>query len=125
LDDREIFTTSSQITLDLSEVSLLKVRTNKSCQGMYMEKNNLINHAFFRPNPILYSLEVFVPVFNEMESNKEIPVVVYNSSGQRDISNSYKITDGRIVIDMSHLSSAVYIFHLIIVDKMILQDQVC
>ena len=112
LNNKEFVTNNNEITLDLDSNSntVLKVSTNKSCQGVYEETIILTEELVFYPNPVSNLLNILVTPISE--TDQEIPVSIYAVGGQQLFSNSYQLSNGKIEIDVSQLPKGVYVVSL-------------
>ena len=112
LNNKEFVTNNNEITLDLDSNSntVLKVSTNKSCQGVYEETIILMEELVFYPNPVSNLLNILVTPISE--TDQEIPVSIYAVGGQQLFSNSYQLSNGKIEIDVSQLPKGVYVVSL-------------
>lgn len=109
LNGFQFVTYKSEITLDLESIinNVIKVSTNKTCQGIYEETIVLLGEEIFYPNPASTSLNVFIAPISR--TIKNVPVSINSLTGQQVLSNIYPVYNGKITIDISNLPNGVYV----------------
>ena len=119
LNGNEFVTGSDEITLELdSKVNnVLKVSTDKICQGVYEEIIVMTGEEIFYPNPTTHTLNVFVAPI--LRNAKSASVLVNSINGLQLISNNYTVFNGTLAIDVSNLSKGVYFITVIVGDKIL------
>lgn len=109
LNEKEYTTSQSKITLELDDRinNVLKVSTDKWCQGIYEEIIILNGEEIFYPNPASNTLNVFVSPVSK--SAKVVDIKINNLNGQQLVSKKLTVLNGRIALDIGHLPKGVYI----------------
>ncbi len=99
-------TTDNNITLALKKgTNLLRVTTNKDCQGDYEEEFFIEREISVYPNPFTSQVKLYVGVNEEL-----INVTVYSILGEVVLSNMMNTTqNGEIVLELNKLQKGVYL----------------
>ncbi len=106
----QVFTTSNQeISLPLIKGNnLVKVSSDKSCQGIIERTFLTTNNISLYPNPIKNILNITT---GSMESNT-VKVDIHALDGRLVYSNQHKAEYGRVGIDLSKLNKGLYVLTL-------------
>ena len=109
LNNNEFVTTDSTITIQLESdmANVLKVSTNKICQGIYEETIILNGKDLFYPNPA--SNEFNILLGSMLDNKSEINVSVYSYLGRLVRFEKYLSTNKKITLDISNLSKGAYV----------------
>ncbi|WP_423998876.1 reprolysin-like metallopeptidase [Maribacter sp. IgM3_T14_3] len=108
LNDVEIQTTDSEMTLDLNEgVNLLKVSTNNSCQVSFEKTFYVSTELMIYPNP--FDSETTI-LFGSPIANFQLEI--YDYSGQLISSKSYNEGGAEMKVDLDYLQSGVYFIYV-------------
>ncbi|UOB16195.1 reprolysin-like metallopeptidase [Abyssalbus ytuae] len=103
----EIITQTSQsnIVVSLKEgVNLMKITTNKECQGLYEEEFFIFNNSVAYPNPFDSKI-----TFNTRYDNKLITLIIYTISGEKIYQGSLTTDQaGEASIDLNNLPEGIY-----------------
>ena len=109
LNGKEYVTGESKITLDLDARinNILKVSTDKDCQGIYENNIVLSGESVFYPNPVVSNLIISL---GSLVTNKESAhVTIISLVGAKVFSEKCNIVHGNIVIDVSNHVRGAYI----------------
>ncbi|MDO5987085.1 T9SS type A sorting domain-containing protein [Flavivirga amylovorans] len=107
-----IYTTSKpEIKLPLNnEKTLLQVKTNLDCQGIYEENIILGSDFTVYPNPVKNNtLNVLI---RNLDDLKPVELRLFDINGTLIYKNSKALNDGKLSIDFSGLSKGVYLFRI-------------
>ena len=103
-------TEESQITLPLDKVeNLLRVRTDKDCQGTYVETIFLSSKVLIYPNPVTSGVMNIYLGSNEFE---EVTVSLFNPSGSKVYQKGHSPNNGFVELNISDLAQGVYILNV-------------
>ncbi|GAB1855365.1 hypothetical protein MHTCC0001_01990 [Flavobacteriaceae bacterium MHTCC 0001] len=103
INGKEILTGSDEITLELNEgINVLKVKTDKNCQGVYEETFFVDTSFFLYPNPVENELSIAVT-----DKLLNSTVSIYNALGT--LVKTKEITLEENYIDVSSFNKGVYI----------------
>ena len=111
LNNREIVTSNSEITLPLTQnVNNISVRTDKDCQGTYEQEVILSNTLFIYPNPVSDGLVNIIA--DESDTDSKMTVSIFNTSGEKLFHKTISNSTNRHTIDVSGFSSGIYILNI-------------
>ncbi len=100
-------TSDSDIVLDLAQgVNVLKVSTDKDCQGIYTETIQNFDTIKIYPNPVNGDILTINTSNSILEA---LDVKLYSLVGQVILSKTFNLQNGAVTIDMSKVSQGVYI----------------
>lgn len=103
-----IQTEASSYTINLKKgVNTLKVFTNLACQGIHEEQFFISDKAIISPNPVENRTEIFLG-----SETGRVNLVLFSVSGKLIFNRDMEIQNGKIELDLSHLSSGVYSIQL-------------
>jgi hypothetical protein len=110
LNGQRYQTSASKITLRLDQpVNQLEVRTDKDCQGVYMQSITLTEEPIALPNPIdSGDLRVFVPA----EDGSKIRVRMFSISGSSLLNKEVILDKGELKINMDAYARGVYLLNV-------------
>jgi len=112
LNGEVISTTETEITLPLSKVeNSLQVRTDRDCQGIYVETILLNDEIFIYPNPIDNGIMTVV-IGKQDEGAKEAKLALFTSSGAEVFQKSFTVTDGKIEFNVDGMPSGIYLLNI-------------
>lgn len=119
LNDKEFRTFKSSITikLDSNKANVLKVSTDKICQGVYEETIILNGKDLFYPNPTSNNFNILLG--SVLDGKSEINVSVYSYLGQRVHFKKYSSSNKKITVDVSNLSKGSYVVSVKVNGKVI------
>ena len=109
----EVFsTTETQLTLPLTKVeNSLQVRTDRDCQGIYLETILLNEEVFIYPNPIDNGI-LTVVIGQQDQTAQEAKLAMFTASGAEVFQKTYSVTDGKIEINVDGMPSGIYILNV-------------
>jgi len=109
----QIITTTDQniiLDLDINARNVLKIFTNKSCQGVYKEVFNLNDINQFYPNPVFS--EITIVLSAKSQSSNIVSVYIHDYVGQLVFSKSFKEMKDKLTINVNDLASGAYIISI-------------
>ncbi|GAA4279141.1 hypothetical protein GCM10022259_38660 [Aquimarina mytili] len=86
----------------------LDVFSSQACEGKLSTKVTLFDQITVSPNPTRSNIVITIPE----TVLKTLPVEIYNTLGIKVSSNTYSITEGKVVLPMETLPSGVYFISL-------------
>ena len=103
-------TSDSQITLPLTKVeNVLRVKTDRECQGIYEETIVLTDQILIYPNPISSGeLSVYLGS-NEFE---RVEVSLFTIDGAQVMGKYYRPDNGYVRMPMNNLAKGVYLMNI-------------
>ncbi len=110
LNGEAFITTESEITLPLSKVeNILSVKTDKECQGVYLETIVLSSKIFIYPNPVASGeLNIFLGS-SEFES---ITTSLFTTDGKQVMNKTYRPENGYVRMNVQNLPQGIYLLNI-------------
>jgi hypothetical protein len=109
LNDTEITTEESQITLDLKKgLNKIAVSTDKLCQGIITKDITIGANLVAYPNPFQQTIHLNIG----NETVQKAVITVYNASGKIVYTHGYNNQSGVITIDLPDMSDGLYMLKL-------------
>ena len=110
LNGEAYITSDSQITLPLTKVeNVLRVKTDRECQGIYEETIVLTDQILIYPNPISSGeLSVYLGS-NEFE---RVEVSLFTIDGAQVMGKYYRPDNGYVRMPMNNLAKGVYLMNI-------------
>ena len=110
LNGEAYITSENQITLPLTKVeNILRVRTDRACQGVHEENIVSSDKILIYPNPISSGeLSVYLGS-NEFE---RVEVLLFTVNGTRVIDKSFRPDNGYVRMEMSGLTKGIYLLSI-------------
>jgi hypothetical protein len=110
LNDKMYSTTEKEITLPLEDAStLISVKTDLDCQGVFTEKIVLSDALFIYPNPIEGG---DLTIYLGAEAAPEITISLYNVNGTSVLSKNMKPSNNEIKLSVDGLATGVYLLNI-------------
>jgi len=110
LNDTEITTAKSQITLDLKEgLNKIAVSTDKPCQGTITKNITIGADLIAYPNPFQKTVHLNIG----KETVQKMVIMIYNASGKMVYTHGYSNQSGVVTIDLPDLSDGLYLLKLV------------
>ena len=83
---------------------MIEVKSKSACQGVLSKTIDLLENVRAYPNPSKGNFEIFVS-----NNIKNIDLEIYNVRSQLVEKGAYKVTNGRLNLDISNVPNGVYI----------------
>ncbi|MBT8234796.1 MAG: thrombospondin type 3 repeat-containing protein [Bacteroidia bacterium] len=110
VNDEVYTTTESSITLPLDRVeNVIKVRTEKPCQGVHEETIVLSDELLIYPNPIRNGI---VSAYLGELSSEEVTVSLFTVNGSKVYSKRIRLDNKEVQINVSELPESVYLMNI-------------
>ena len=101
-------TSANNISLTLLEgTNQLKITTDKACQGEYKETIRNSLQMVIYPNPIINGNNL--NILTGDSTVKNIDVTLFSIIGKLLISKSFRLNNGKTILDVSDISSGMYL----------------
>lgn len=101
-------TSANNISLTLLEgTNQLKITTDKACQGEYKETIRNSLQMVIYPNPIINGNNL--NILTGDSTVKNIDVTLFSIIGKLLISKSFRLNNGKTILDVSNISSGMYL----------------
>lgn len=104
-------TNSSSFVLDVNQGDTVKIKTEKECEGEFVQEIDFYSEIDLYPNPTTGEFKISLPV-----SEGVIPIEIYNGYGQAISSRFYTIHSGEINLNLRENETGLY-FVKIVMDK--------
>ncbi|MBT8316309.1 MAG: T9SS type A sorting domain-containing protein [Lutibacter sp.] len=96
-------TFQNDFNFEVNQGDLIEVKTKNECEGIFSKEIEFFELASIYPNP---SQGMFsIPV---LTTNKKVEISVYNSTSQLVLSNTFKVQNSIVQLDLSHIKKGVY-----------------
>lgn len=103
-------TSLSEITLPLPNIeNVISVKTDKDCQGVFLETVILNSEAFVYPNPITNGN---LTVVLDDPNLKNVQLALYSLNGITIFRKGFDVVDGKVSFDVDGLSRGVYLLNV-------------
>jgi hypothetical protein len=110
LNETEITTAKSQLTLDLKKgLNKIAVSTDKPCQGTILKNITIGTELIVYPNPFQETINLNLG----KDNIKKAIITIYNAGGKIVYSRSYSNQSGPVSIDLPDMSNGLYMLKLI------------
>ncbi|WP_445736018.1 fibronectin type III domain-containing protein [Mariniflexile sp.] len=106
-----LITSSTSFSIGVDHGDVVQVKTEKECEGVFMETIDLIGVISAYPNPTHGKFEIELPI-----EKKEVIIDLYNMQSQLISSRSYPIISGKVQLNIEKESAGVY-FARVLLDK--------
>lgn len=104
VNDKEVLTTMSNlITVPVSQGDVVKVKSDKECEGEILKKIDFYANITAYPNPTNGKFQLSVPI-----NIGEVAVDVYNIQGQLIHTKQYSTETGKIDLSLENKPSGIY-----------------
>lgn len=110
VNDKTYTTSESSITLPLDRVeNIIKVRTEKACQGVHEETIVLSDELLIYPNPIRNGI---VSAYLGELSSEEVTVTLFSVNGARVYSKKIRLQNKEVRLNVNELPESVYLMNI-------------
>lgn len=110
LNGQAHITEESQITLPLNRVeNVLRVQTDKDCQGTFEETIFLSTKVLIYPNPVTSGV---VNIYLGSDEFEEVTVSLFGANGRQVYQKQHSPGNGFVELDVSALTQGVYILNV-------------
>ena len=110
VNDQTYTTTESSITVPLDRVeNIIRVRTEKACQGVHEETIVLSDELLIYPNPIRDGI---VSAYLGELSSEEVTVSLFSVNGARVYSKTIRLQNNEVRINVEDLPESVYLMNI-------------
>lgn len=102
---KELFKTNeTSFVVDVVHGDLLEVKSSIECEGVFAKEMDLINEIVAYPNPSNGRFQIGMPI-----ANKEVVIELYNMQSQLISSKLYKVSSGKVHLNIEDQSTGIYI----------------
>jgi len=96
-------TTSQMFNIAVKHGDVIKVKTAIDCEGVFLEKINLLNELKIFPNPTSGIFEMTLPL-----TQKEVQIAIYNMQSNLISNCNYAIINGKVQISLEGKPTGIY-----------------
>lgn len=96
-------TTSQVFNIAVKHGDVIKVKTAIDCEGVFLEKINLLNELKIFPNPTGGIFEMTLPL-----NQKEVQIAIYNMQSNLISNCNYAIINGKVQISLEGKPTGIY-----------------
>ncbi|TNJ41534.1 right-handed parallel beta-helix repeat-containing protein [Tamlana fucoidanivorans] len=108
-NDMVLETQSPSFSVDVSQGDIVKIQSNKPCEGEIIKSIDFYSNIQPFPNPTTGVFQISIPINEGL-----IPIEIYNMTTQLVKAKTYTIIDGKITIDLTNNPPGVYFANLVL-----------